>query len=84
MDIAPGGGALNKDTPDHPPSKPVVLLGGSDPPPSKHLLLLGGSDPPPSNTCQVLLGGHTTQTKIFSAPSARLNAAHHTKGVAKS
>ena len=39
-----------------PPSKSLLLLGGSDPPPSKSVLLLGGVDPPPSKSV-LLLGG---------------------------
>ena len=39
-----------------PPSKSLLLLGGSDPPPSKSVLLLGGVDPPPRKS-DVLIWG---------------------------
>ena len=46
VDIAPGGGAPNKNTPDPPPRMTKLLLGGVDPPPRKTSLPLGGVDPP--------------------------------------
>ena len=39
--MLPGGGGLNRDTPDPPPRKTKLLLGGVDPPPRKTKLLLG-------------------------------------------
>ena len=54
LDRAPAlrfqGGGPDKDTPDLPPSKSLLLLGGVDPPPSKSALLLEGSGP---NTSQI-------------------------------
>ena len=50
VDIAPGGGAPNKNTPDPPPRMTKLLLGGVDPPPRKTSLPLGGVAPPPRKT----------------------------------
>ena len=73
--FASRGGGADKDTPDPPPSKSLLLLGGVDPPPSKSALLLGGVDPPPSKSA-LLLGGsgpNTSQISMKSYPNRRFH-----------
>ena len=54
-----------------PPSKSLLLLGGSDPPPSKSVLLLGGVDPPPRKS-DVLIWGPPPWKRSAGAPARAL------------